>query len=191
MFYKVACVKDFSVDEINAFFSKLSSSQRNYIGQKTGLKFKQSVVARILVSDLLSEHFGVLDGYNLSLDEKNRTHYNNDEFYLSISHSDDFIACAVSDKKVGIDIQVYKKVSDSLIKKVCTEEEIADINSTDNKQFINLWTVKEAYAKHSGKPLYEVFKTTFGTSGNYHLLNKGSPEIFNYSTKEYALTIIE
>lgn len=191
MFFKVVNVNDFSDDEISFAYSQLPISQKIYIDKKTSLNFKQSIVARIIINDLLKSHFEVNDGYNLSLDNKNRTHYNNDEFYISISHSGFYVACAVSEKKIGIDIQVYKNISDELINKVCTDEEVKFIKSTDRKRFFDVWTAKEAFTKYSGKFLYDIFKISFVNCNKICLTGKEKFKILQFNTEDYALTIVE
>ena len=73
--------------------------------------------------------------------------------YISISHCRTAVAVAISDNhRVGIDIESRRKVSPSLMERVCTEEELAEINSSEDPTmtFLRFWTRKEAVLKMRG-----------------------------------------
>ena len=74
------------------------------------------------------------------------------DIFFNISHSGDFAAAAVCGYPVGVDIQVFRPVKNSLINKLCSAEEKSYINSSSDKSraFIELWTLKESYIKATG-----------------------------------------
>ncbi len=74
------------------------------------------------------------------------------DIHFNISHSGDLAAAAVCEYPVGVDIQVYRPVKDSLIKKLCSDTELQYIRSSDDKSraFLQLWTLKESYIKATG-----------------------------------------
>ena len=78
------------------------------------------------------------------------------EIKFNISHSGDWVVCAISDCAVGIDIEVVKEkeVSASLVRKVLTEKERAYIrmvmDGDEAELFYQFWTMKEAYCKCVG-----------------------------------------
>ncbi len=74
---------------------------------------------------------------------------------VSISHCREAVAVAISDKvAVGIDIESRRKVSRPLMVRVCTAEELASIEESDDPEmmFLRFWTRKEAVLKcrHTG-----------------------------------------
>ncbi len=79
--------------------------------------------------------------------------------YFSLSHSGEFVICAISDSEIGADIQQMKHVNyDKIISRFFTPieyEHYSQINSQEEKisYFYKLWTRKEAYAKCTGKGL--------------------------------------
>ncbi len=73
-----------------------------------------------------------------------------DDIFISISHSDNFIVCAVSDSPVGIDTEKIRQYNPKLANKYFTEEDIAYISNSD-KAFTEIWTKKEAALKISGE----------------------------------------
>ena len=89
--------------------------------------------------------------------------------FLSIAHSGDHLACAVSDLPVGIDIEDMqpRKHLDTLIEATTTEAErdalpaLLDVGDELAKleAFYELWTLKEAWIKCQGGNL---FRTMMG-----------------------------
>ena len=77
--------------------------------------------------------------------------------YFSLSHSGDYVLCAVSDREVGADIQKLQTADFSkLASRFFTEAEykaLGECNSEAERQklFFRLWTKKEAYGKLTGQ----------------------------------------
>lgn len=72
--------------------------------------------------------------------------------YISISHCKNGIAVAVSNKPIGIDIEVVKPLKEELVRKTMNpkEQELILQDEQPDWQFIRLWTQKEAYLKMIG-----------------------------------------
>ena len=77
----------------------------------------------------------------------------NGSFGFSISHSSGMALAAVSDGNVGADIERCDRRSDRLIQKCCTPDEREYLESTPDKsrEFMRLWTRKEALSKLDGR----------------------------------------
>ena len=72
------------------------------------------------------------------------------DFHFNISHSTDILAVAISDGKVGIDIEKLRTPDLRIAKRFC-EDEQAYVTETDPKnRFFEVWTKKEAYLKYKG-----------------------------------------
>lgn len=72
------------------------------------------------------------------------------ELHISISHCRVAVAVAVShDGHVGIDVECRRRVSPSLLERVCTAEEKDSIEASDDRdmEFLRFWTRKEAVLK--------------------------------------------
>jgi len=80
--------------------------------------------------------------------------------HFNISHSGNFVVCAVSDRPVGIDVEQIRAVRSKLTGKVCTPEELQYIREAPGwgeiltgeamLRFFRVWTSKEAYFKWTG-----------------------------------------
>lgn len=79
--------------------------------------------------------------------------------HVSISHSGDWLALAVAEAAVGVDIELPRSSRDwgALAKFVCSPDELAYLQQqpAELKQaaFHQLWTLKEAHGKRSGEGL--------------------------------------
>lgn len=96
--------------------------------------------------------------------------------FFSLSHSGDFVLCALSDEEVGADIQ---RIPDADTKKILREEQIAERFFTEQERiwyqqedvaasflpeqkrwrFYRIWAAKEAYMKWTGNGLTEGVST--------------------------------
>jgi len=105
------------------------------------------------------------------------------EVHFNISHCKNGIAVAVSDQPVGIDIESYHQVSDSLICYTMNEEEQRIIKESDDpvRTFTEYWTKKEAVFKLRGT----------GITHDLHGLLQGDEQVetFVNREKEYAYSI--
>ena len=89
--------------------------------------------------------------------------------YFNISHTRGLVVCGISERVIGVDTEYIRPFDRRLMRRVCTEEEIAYIyqnsgNREDQEQqsqrFFRLWTLKESYLKATGQgisiPMREV-----------------------------------
>ena len=75
---------------------------------------------------------------------------------FSLSHSGKYVACAVSDHNVGIDVEGDRKVNAGIARKYFTHNERNNIMTDED--FFKIWALKEAYGKITGKGVYRGMK---------------------------------
>ena len=77
---------------------------------------------------------------------------NEPDVYFNISHSGQYVACAVCDNPVGIDIQMIVPYRPDTARRVCSAAELKMLENSrvPDVDFIKLWTQKEAYLKMLG-----------------------------------------
>ncbi|CAM1357019.1 4'-phosphopantetheinyl transferase family protein [Tenacibaculum halocynthiae] len=98
-------------------------------------------------------------GYNHSLEfikmtKHGKPYFENSPFAFNISHSEEYVVCAISnDEKVslGIDIEKVKPIELNSFSSVFSPEEKQEINSYN--KFYTCWTRKEAVVKADGRGL--------------------------------------
>ena len=77
--------------------------------------------------------------------------------FFNISHSGDYVVCAVSDREIGIDIEKRAKARMEVAGRFFNGEEVAQLKMLEeDKQdqlFFNYWSVKESFLKYIGTGL--------------------------------------
>lgn len=75
--------------------------------------------------------------------------------YYNLSHSGDYVLCAVSDRETGADIQRHGKRADRLAERFFHPEELAYLKEAKDKEqrFYDLWCLKESCVKWTGRGL--------------------------------------
>lgn len=92
---------------------------------------------------------------------------------FSLSHSENIIACAVSDNmKIGIDIEYCRSIDLGEYKDCFSPLEWNNLSSsvTPQRYFLELWTKKESLVKADGRGLQVPLKdvNALGPSGSIH-----------------------
>ena len=75
------------------------------------------------------------------------------QYHFNLSHSGPFALCALSDRPVGVDIQVVRPAwSPKLVDRSCTPEERSWLAALGDRpeDFAALWACKESVGKESG-----------------------------------------
>ena len=114
---------------------------------------------------------------------------NHPELHFSLSHSGTLVACALGDEPVGVDVQTIVKLRRGLVEYTMSEAEIARLDamaSIDEQElfFTQLWTLKECYAKATGRGLTHEFPSFDVTSdGKVMPLSELSPNAIFKTTK--------
>lgn len=78
--------------------------------------------------------------------------------FFNISHTKGVVACGISDRKIGIDVERVRRFNEAVVRKACTkrEQEYVFSGADDRERalrFCRLWTLKESYIKAIGKGL--------------------------------------
>ena len=92
---------------------------------------------------------------------------------FSLSHSEDYIACVISSAEVGIDIETKKVPQDKvelISGRFFKSDERAFVSKNTQKNFLKVWTAKEAYTKMLDITLAQGFaQCDFFGSDNFFL----------------------
>jgi 4'-phosphopantetheinyl transferase len=137
-------------------FNKLSSLRKTKVNKiKSYNGKKSSAFAEILL------WFAIGERAEYYYNEKGKPYFKTVPLYFNLSHSENFIACAVSDEPVGVDIQTITSRND-IIERLFSEEESKLIDDSQNKDktFTAVWTSYEACAKLTGNGITEILKGT-------------------------------
>lgn len=102
---------------------------------------------------LIFEQTGKLDAH-LYKDESGKLHFQDENAYLSISHSGDYVALIVSNSPAGVDIQMHQSKILSIANRFLSTGEKDWLKSNDAWNIQNLcvcWCIKESIYKANGQ----------------------------------------
>ena len=170
MYYKICNISDIDDKLLLNCRKQLNVEQIKYVEAKTPKNRRQSLAVRALLFKLLSEVYPAVTLSSFCNDACGKPYFETDNVYVSITHSDDIIGCAISDKPIGIDVQVVKGISRSHMSRIMNSEELAFINGSD-KRFILLWSIKEAYKKATGCSFAQLKNVSFVENNSIKVSN--------------------
>lgn len=157
--------------EYEKWFSLLSTEKQKRVN---AFRFcedrKRTVAGEMLVRKAVAEKFDTApEDIIIFTSENGKPYIKNLPVFFNISHSDDYVVCAVSDEEIGIDIEKIRYIKPSVAKKFFNADEIKYVfggkepdSFKDNMpedvmfRFFEVWTYKEACVKFTGKGLSDL-----------------------------------
>lgn len=152
-------ISDISEEKLDKLCLSIDSEKRHRIERFINKKDKiRTLIGEILVRSIIIRELNIENEYIKF--EKNQ--YGKPyllgypDFNFNISHSEDFVVCAVDSKPVGIDIEVVKCIEyKDIAQNFFTEREFNYIvkqkSDIQLSRFYEIWTLKESYMKCLGK----------------------------------------
>lgn len=133
------------------------------------------IIYRSILKIILASHTKLeVQNINLNIDFNKKPYLASHPWlFFNISHSEDYAVIAISNKKVGIDIEYMREdfKFTNLLPDIYDDDEILSIENSPNKKqaFYTLWTRKEAFVKALGKGIDEDFKYIPCLDGNHKI----------------------
>lgn len=128
--------------------------RKRILGQKGKRNADTMLVGELLAMYGIQKIFGIpMREQKIDCGEKGKPFLvNRNRVFFNISHSENCVAVVVCDKRVGIDIQHIVPYRYSVAKRICTQEELLEIEKgkDPSAEFTKLWTRKEALVKMKG-----------------------------------------
>lgn len=79
---------------------------------------------------------------------------NRSDLYFSLSHSGQWVFCALSDSKIGVDVQILSKYNERIAERYFSEKESLVLSRLSGKkqdfEFTRMWVKKESTVKYFG-----------------------------------------
>ena len=140
---------------------------------------KECTFAYLLLCQALKETYGINEQPSFLIGEHGKPELNfNDNANLNpnktvncqlstvnfnISHCKQAVACVVSERPVGIDVESIGRYSESLARRVLSPEEFSLVQSSPdpNIPFTRFWTQKEALVKLTGRGINDDLPNLF------------------------------
>ena len=153
--------------DLEAALREISEQRR-----EQALKFRHElgkrlcVLAYLLLKKGLREAYGITENPIFEYNEHGKPSIvGHPEIFFNLSHCKEAVVCVISDHPVGIDVESIREFKESLIHYTMNDEEIHEIESSDDpaKTFIRLWTMKEATIKQKGIGISDGMKAVIDT----------------------------
>jgi 4'-phosphopantetheinyl transferase len=117
----------------------------------------RSLFADLLVRKIIIETFNLVnEEIYFSVNDYGKPYckfLNN--FHFNVSHSRDWIVCAIDGESIGIDVEKISTIDLDISKNFFSDKEHVDLLSSNDPYdyFFTLWSLKESYIKFIGKGL--------------------------------------
>lgn len=129
----------------------LSEYRKNKLARTTSLKLRrQGICAELLLEKAAQNIYK--RPLPLLTDSNGKPYFDGGVLHFNISHSGDWVACAVAENEIGLDIQTEAEYKAELCKRFFYIDEQKYILEAENKNsaFTEIWCKKEAKLKESG-----------------------------------------
>ena len=121
-------------------------------------KADEMLLAESVLKYAVKKEFGIpFEKLAISCKENGKPYFlNYENIHFSISHCKEYIAVALCDRPVGIDIQKIGNFPKKVAERICSENEFEMLLHAQNPEslFAKLWTKKEAALKMKGLGLF-------------------------------------
>lgn len=149
--------------DLSQALTEISSERREQaLRFKHELGRRQCVLAYLLLKRALREEYGITQNPVFSYGEHGKPMLvGHPEIHFNLSHCREAVACAVSDRPVGIDVESVHRYKESLVNYTMSKREQQAILGADDPAlaFTRLWTMKEARLKLSGEGIGNAMAT--------------------------------
>lgn len=157
----VAKISDINEEDLNELCLLIDSEKKCKVEKFINKKDKiRTLIGEILIRTIIIECLKI-DNRHIKF---NKNQYGKPylkgypNFNFNISHSGEYVLCAIDDKPIGIDVEEVKHIEfEDIGKNFFTEKEFQYIANKDSKskldRFYEIWTLKESYIKCCGQGL--------------------------------------
>lgn len=151
---KTADVSLLSHEEFIRYYERASQERRRTCDTRKDETAKRCcILAEALAREMIAAHCGCTpESVCIRKDETGRPYTDASPLHFSLSHSGTTVVCAISHRRVGVDVEAIRPVSKRTRDRVCAQAEkdlLAQAKTSDEQDrlFIEMWTKKEAYFK--------------------------------------------
>ena len=135
-------ITDIGSEEIEKRFSALPKNLREHILKKK--------IERERALSTLGYSLAFLEGGEIEFLPNGKPRFKSSPLFFSISHSENTLAVAISEREVGVDVEMIRVEPHGVARRFFTDSEIGYAGG-DETRFFEIWTKKEAYAKVKGE----------------------------------------
>lgn len=133
---------------------------------ESAMSFKSAIVRRTkllgesMVRKLIYRHWGLEAGaYAICKGSHGKPYVVNagKMVYYNLSHSGNYIVCALSEREIGVDIEKHRRIRTEVARRFFHPKEVQQLERLDGELqtdlFFRYWSVKESFLKYTGEGL--------------------------------------
>lgn len=181
----------FTAEEYEKYYSMMSEERKHAVDRLRNRNDKiRSVLGEATARQAIAERFNVPENKVIfGRTEKGKPFCVNFDICFGVSHSKEYVAVAVSDHNVGIDIEKIRQVEPRITKIACDERDKEfvfgdsprdEFDNDSKRRFFMLWTAKEAYFKFCGTGIISL------PDVSYHVI---APGCTVFEAEDYIMTV--
>ncbi len=151
-------IRKFSDSEFEKWYSMMNISKQERVDRfRFDEDKKRTVAGEMLARKMIAEQCNVLpETISFGVSQSGKPYAEGINIHFNISHSGDLVVCAIADSPVGIDIEKIRQIDYSILKQVCSNEELNRLASCGERspegtkvlrKFFEKWTEREASYK--------------------------------------------
>ena len=146
----------------------LSAKRRKYVQHfKLPEDQQRSALVWLLLRYGLKQEYGFQEVPDFQRTASGKPFFSGENMpFFNLSHSGNFVGCALHDREIGLDIQKLTEPRESLIRRVCTQEELISLKSPQD--FCRIWAMKESAVKLTGEGITGNFREILTLHPNMH-----------------------
>ncbi len=184
-------ISTISKEEFKHWFQNMSPQRQDKCNRIIKeLAKKQCIAADHLAKIALGETLNISPNeVEIRLSPSGKPYVEGNPVYFSVSHSENLVACVVSHRPVGMDVEFVRPIEPSIQERICTNAELKHLRSFKNEEernlrFFTLWTRKEALFKRNG--------TLPRNDRGNDVLTPGNDLIFQTHIRgDYVISVVE
>lgn len=161
----------FSEEQLQQGLALLPEKRREYVLRFLQRKDQtQSAVGWLLLAYGIRQEYGMEKIPDFQKTASGKPFFQEENMpFFNLSHSGNFVGCALHEEEIGLDLQKLTPAKPSLVRRVCTDEEQISVKS--DLDFCRIWAMKESAVKLTGE----------GITGSFQDILVLHPEIHTYS----------
>ena len=165
MEYIIKNINDYKDLNINNFKGIIKKEKFDKIFKLKNNNDKlRSLVGELILIELFNKNNIKYQEIEIIYNEYGKPLIKDSKYFYNISHSGDYVICALSNKQIGIDIEKVRDINLKISNQFATKSEKEYINNP--KTFFQIYILKEAYFKMLGTNLNNILNIEFNIKDN-------------------------
>ena len=187
MEWRVCKIADFNAEELKRCFALAEPERKQAILQiRSEERQKETLCGEWLAKTMLSEQCNLpIEKIHILRQPKGKPFAADCPLHFNISHSGGYVACAISEQPLGIDLERNRGSDLRVARRICSPRELAWLAPDQPdapRRFLQIWTAKEAYVKYLGTGLAALKTADF---------SELQPRLQQIINKDYILSIYQ